>query len=369
MLNKIFSLIIIFLNTLVVFSQTPNYELLLKNDIKTAPNEYEFDITIRPKAPTNSFQLAALQCILTFNTEIGSSLSISIIPSSSQLASTQIPNSVNISGDLIQISSRTPPGAGNGTIVNNELRVARFKLTDNVGFSTQGANLSWRNSLDPYTKVNAYVSGLNTSITSSSNHLNQLDNLPLPVELTNFSAVVIKNMVNLNWQTKTEMNNYGFEIERKASDAEIGEADWEKIGFISGYGTSNTTKDYFFTDSKPYGSSKFYYRLKQINIGGNFKHSDEVEVNLLPNEFVLFQNYPNPFNPVTNIKFALPQNTKITLSVFNILGEEVAALLSEEKQAGIYEVRFDGSKLSSGTYFFRLTADDYIQIKTMSLIK
>jgi len=269
------------------------------------------------------------------------------------------------------ISSRTPPGAGNGTIVNSELKVARFKLTDSVNFATQGANLSWRNSIDPFTKVNAYVNGFNTSITNSSNHINQLDNLPLPVELSNFSAIVNNEMINLNWQTKTEMNNYGFEIERKTSDTQAGEKYWEKIGFVAGYGSSESHKDYSFTDKAPTGGTIFIYRLKQIDLSGSFKYSDEVEVELAPNEFALYQNYPNPFNPSTSIQYAIANRQFVTLKIYDVLGTEITTLVNEEKPAGVYNVEFriDNLELSSGIYFYRLQAGDFVETKKMILLK
>ena len=148
-----------------------------------------------------------------------------------------------------------------------------------------------------------------------------------------------------------------------------GDGGWEKIGFVQGSGNSSSPKDYFFEDKKPYGGSKFIYRLKQIDNNGKFEYSDEVEIELLPDESKLFQNYPNPFNPVTNIKFALSKAAKITLEVYNILGEKVATLLNEDKEAGFFEVKFDGSGLSSGIYIFRLTAGDFVQTKRMNLIK
>ena len=159
----------------------------------------------------------------------------------------------------------------------------------------------------------------------------------LPVELSSFSALINKNVVNLKWQTKTEINNYGFEVERASSSTSPIQG-WEKIAFVNGHGNSNSPKDYSFVDKNPAGGSKFIYRLKQIDTDGKFEYSKEVEIELVPDEFKLFQNYPNPFNPVTNIKFALPKAAKVTLLVYNLLGEKVATLLNEDKEAGFYDV-------------------------------
>jgi Secretion system C-terminal sorting domain len=89
----------------------------------------------------------------------------------------------------------------------------------------------------------------------------------------------------------------------------------------------------------------------------------------LPTEFSLFQNFPNPFNPNTTIKYSIPEMNKVSLAVFNLLGEEVATLVNEEKVAGYHEIEFNASVLSSGIYFYRLQAGDFISTKKMILLK
>ena len=94
----------------------------------------------------------------------------------------------------------------------------------------------------------------------------------------------------------------------------------------------------------------------------------------IPSSFVLEQNYPNPFNPVTTIKFSVPLNVKgersnVTLKVYDVLGNEVATLFNEYKSAGSYEVVFDANKLSSGVYFYRLQAGNFVDTKKMLLLK
>ena len=192
---------------------------------------------------------------------------------------------------------------------------------------------------------------------------------PLPVELSSFTASTNQNAINLKWQTKTEVNNYGFDVERKLGNGKLDVGSWDKIGFVSGHGNSNSPKDYSLTDKNPSGGSKFVYRLKQIDNDGKFEYSKEVEIELVPNEFALYQNYPNPFNPVTNIKFALQKSGIVNLTVYNMLGEQVAALINEVKEAGFYDVQFDASNFSTGVYIFRLTAGDFVQTKKMTLMK
>ncbi len=83
----------------------------------------------------------------------------------------------------------------------------------------------------------------------------------------------------------------------------------------------------------------------------------------------LHQNYPNPFNPATTIRCDLPRQVNVTLSVFNTLGQQVATLVQGEQNAGYHEVKFDGSGLSSGVYFYRITAGAYVEVKRLLLIR
>jgi len=89
----------------------------------------------------------------------------------------------------------------------------------------------------------------------------------------------------------------------------------------------------------------------------------------IPKRFVLEQNYPNPFNPVTTIRFTLLQKEQVNLTVYNLLGQTVKTLLNEEKQKGSYEVKFDASKLPSGTYYCRLQTGSSVETKKMLLVK
>ena len=190
-------------------------------------------------------------------------------------------------------------------------------------------------------------------------------NVPLPVELTTFSADIVNNNVKLKWQTTTELNNLGFDIER-AVDAKT--LKWEKIGFAQGGGTSNFVRSYNFTDSKPI-FNKVFYRLKQIDLAGTVKLSKEVSIDFTPNSFNLYQNYPNPFNPSTSIKFSLPYQTNVTIKIYDITGREITTLLNEKKDAGNYTINFSGNNLSSGVYFYSIICDNFTQVKKMLYLK
>jgi hypothetical protein len=195
-----------------------------------------------------------------------------------------------------------------------------------------------------------------------------LEDSSLPVELVSFRAKVQNSDVLLEWQTANELNNFGFEVERKDNFL------WYKIGFHEGSGNSSSPKYYNFVDDNV-GATTYYYRLKQIDTDGNFTYSHEIVVTVeVPTYFSLGQNYPNPFNPSTKIKYSIPQvassfSLRATLVVYDVLGNKIATLVDEEKPAGSYEVEFDGSELTSRIYFYRLQTGDFIETKKMVLMK
>jgi hypothetical protein len=197
---------------------------------------------------------------------------------------------------------------------------------------------------------------------------------PVPVELSSFTAEFIDNTVKLKWTTVTETNNKGFEIQRsEVRDEYVNplseKSEWEKIGYVAGYGTTTKPNAYVFED-RNVKNGIYKYRLKQIDFDGSFKYSKEISISLNPAfEFSLEQNFPNPFNPSTKISWQLPVRGQVSLKVYDILGNEVATLVNEEKSAGIYEVNFNAVNLPSGVYFYRIKAGDFIQTKKMILLK
>ncbi|OGU77954.1 MAG: hypothetical protein A2W11_12220 [Ignavibacteria bacterium RBG_16_35_7] len=144
---------------------------------------------------------------------------------------------------------------------------------------------------------------------------------PVPVELNLFTATANGKEVILNWSTATELNNQGFEVQRK-----FGSNDFVTIGSVKGHGTTTSPNNYTYVD-KLLSSGKYFYRLKQIDFGGKYEYSQTVEVNWSPfTTYKLEQNYPNPFNPKTTIGFGIPEKGNVRLSVLNILGEEIKIL-------------------------------------------
>jgi len=212
----------------------------------------------------------------------------------------------------------------------------------------------------------SFVNNVQGWIAGENGTLLVTNNGGVPVELVSFTADVNGYLVNLSWITATELNNQGFEIERKTTN------DWEKIGFVKGNGTTTEMQYYSFTDDIRLVNNvdKIYYRLKQIDLDGTYEYSNEVIIEISqPDSYLLKQNYPNPFNPSTIISWQLPESKFVTLKIYDVLGNEVASLVNEEKPAGNYEVEFNATNLSSGIYYYKLVAGNFIDVKKMILLK
>ncbi len=194
---------------------------------------------------------------------------------------------------------------------------------------------------------------------------NTLSNSPLPVLLTSFTSQVKDRNVRLSWNTSTEVNNKGFDIERKT-----GTADWLRIGFAEAKGGFNVPASYTFEDNN-LQSGKYSYRLKQTDYNGNYEYY-ELNGNVVigvPCKFAVEQNYPNPFNPSTTIKFSIPERSNVMLKIYDVTGREVETLVNGQMEAGYYSAVFRAERVSSGVYFYTLDAGKYRGTGKMSVIK
>jgi len=199
----------------------------------------------------------------------------------------------------------------------------------------------------------------------------------VPVELTSFTGVISNGVVTLQWQTATEKNNKGFDVQRK-----IG-TNWETISFLNGKGTSTEVNKYSYSDnlSKLNVAGSVSYRLRQIDLDGTVTYTKEVSVSFTsaPKSFSLSQNYPNPFNPSTTIRYALPFDSNVKISIYKVTGELVKVLVSGTKTAGNYDVTMNTAhenvEFSSGIYFYSIEANavdgssTFKQTKKMILLK
>jgi photosystem II stability/assembly factor-like uncharacterized protein len=197
----------------------------------------------------------------------------------------------------------------------------------------------------------------------------------LPIEMASFNATALSgSVVHLAWKTLSEINNYGFEIQRSSSPS----APFSPLpgAFVRGHGTTLAPETYAYDDATA-GPGTWYYRLKQIDLDGASHYIDPVSVmnsaaatgTAAPAAFALLQNNPNPFNPSTTIRFDLASDRDVSLRVYNSLGQVIADLVSGHRPAGSYSVTWDANGVASGVYFYRLEAGNFVQTRKLIVLK
>jgi len=226
--------------------------------------------------------------------------------------------------------------------------------------------------------VTTYDAGsdkLSATISSFSEFIVGSDNNPLAVQLVGFNGTSDRLNATLTWKTSTEVNNLGFTVERRllaaADSSQPGQSAWTMDGFVHGAGTSTSPKSYSFVE-RNLVPGRYSFRLAQIAGDSSLAYSQAItlDVGLAPRKLELAQNYPNPFNPSTTIEFTLPEDGRVKVRVFDILGREVAILVDDERKAGVYQqIQFNASRISSGVYFSTLEFKDKRMVKKMILIK
>jgi hypothetical protein len=200
----------------------------------------------------------------------------------------------------------------------------------------------------------------------------------LPVEITSFTYSIEGADVVLHWSVAQQINNYGFQIDRKGSDSVWQKVDFLFVGVTGDYAPANfSLKD---TNSEP---GTYYYRLKQIDFNGTEHYygtlitvliSPSVQVvqddNSIPIKLLLLQNYPNPFNPVTTIQFSSPIATQAVLRIYNLCGQEVALLFNGMIRGGEKNgILFDAANLPSGIYYACLQSNARQVVNKMVLLR
>jgi hypothetical protein len=204
---------------------------------------------------------------------------------------------------------------------------------------------------------------------------------PLPVELISFTGVSSRAGVVLSWETASERESAGFVINRRIVG--IGSGEWQVIDDytrnpnLRAKNSLNGAK-YTYTDASdlPAGTV-LEYRLDEVSFSGAIERLREVRVetrfSTVVTDFALEQNYPNPFNPVTSIPYQLKERAKVTLDIYNTLGQKVATVVDAVQERGNYAVNFNAASLASGMYFYRLTAQGasqtFVQTRKMMLLK
>ena len=195
------------------------------------------------------------------------------------------------------------------------------------------------------------------------------NSLIVGVELVSFSAFRGDNNICLEWNTASELNNYGFEI-LKSIDGNS----FEKVGFVLGHGTKSTPNNYSFTD-KLVSSQTLFYQLNQIDFDGTQTKSEIIKIEIsVSSDFSVLKNYPNPFNTNTKIQFTVPLKEPVQVSVLNISGEVVRILLNKLVEAGTHQVHWNGknfwgSEVASGTYICSVKWGNSIKTFPMTYLK
>ena len=306
-----------------------------------------------------------------------------------KVAANDGPWDINSDLDYLQVGIPTGTGFvgltvefGGGDDDNGALAAVVFTRVGTVRFTIINASLTpdlvWRNigSNTQVFRLTTPGSGTGqTDITATGTFIPPAND-PLPITLSSFAGQVLPNNggVRLDWTTLSEIENYGFNVERKRTSEQI----FVELpnSFIQGHGTTNEPHQYTYTDATTTAGS-WQYRLKQIDMDGTVHHTDPVQVDVLtdvketaPIVFALLQNYPNPFNPETEIKFSVDNTARTTLRIYNLIGQEVATIFDGIAEAGqYYRIKLNGSNLASGVYFYRLQNEKKSELKKMMLVK
>lgn len=261
----------------------------------------------------------------------------------------------NTSGNVTDVYVARSKNGGE-TFENFKVSESSFNPISSVFFGDYTNIAAYNGKIYPiWMKLDTYTLSVWTTIIS--------DSVNLPVELDGFTVSQVDGNINLKWKTISEKNNKGFEIQRS-----INQSEFLPIGFVKGNGTTLNINNYEFNDG-PSFNGDYRYRLKQIDYDGSYEYSNIAEINFIVGSYVLTQNYPNPFNPTTTISFSLPKHQLVTVKVFDALGNEVKVLVNEVRNAGVHEITFDASELSSGIYLYRLTTENFTSEKKMVLMK
>ncbi|MFC2088999.1 T9SS type A sorting domain-containing protein [Calditrichota bacterium] len=197
----------------------------------------------------------------------------------------------------------------------------------------------------------------------------------LPVELVSFEAQSDYSKVTLNWTTASEIENLGFNIYRSTSEDMN---NWQQVNesMIPGQGNSAEETEYQFVDENVVANETYVYKLESVSVNGEIELQQLVKVTIpVPKEYVLFNNHPNPFNPVTNLKFQLPDQSQVSVTIYDIQGHLVKKLLNNQTYtAGEHTAQWDatddvGQRVATGMYIYRFTAGSYQTIGKMILMK
>lgn len=295
-------------------------------------------------------------------------------------------NSINFGGDrtISDLEYWVVDGTGNATIaitygeqsgVFNPLGLSVVRLEDDNGDNSFTNTDEWalvdvnNSSTDPLLGTLTTTSPQNFS--TSVFTVGEQQAGALPVELTFFKSLEHQQGIILVWQTATETENFGFTILRSQLLESVGtDTTWSEIQFVPGAGTSYTVQDYQFLDRGVEVAGSYAYKLRQVDYDNQYEiFGPIIATKTAPDESSLLNNYPNPFNPMTTIPYELSRQSNVRIVVFDLLGRMVATLVDQQQAAGRYQIVFDGSRYSTGTYFVRMLVNEQVFTSKILLIK
>lgn len=251
----------------------------------------------------------------------------------------------------------------NGYKVERKIATGNFEIIATLSQNT----ISYEDTIFELGEYQYRVQAFNSGNQSGYSNISCVSVLAVPVEMSFFTVEVssTKDYVTLKWETASELNNQGFEIERR-----VGDQAYEKIGFLEGTGTTTHKSSYLFIDN--FENLGFfgvvYYRLKQIDFDGTYSYSGSisVDVDLIAKNYFIEQNFPNPFNPSTSVRFNLPEESNVSIQVINSLGAVIATIVDTIKPSGVHTEMWNASDFASGIYFIRLKAESVVSQKEHS---
>lgn len=210
----------------------------------------------------------------------------------------------------------------------------------------------------------------------------------LPVELLYFQLTQVEDRIDMEWQTASEIDNAYWIVERAeagtdsaAIEKENASLSFASVATLKGQGTKPSTTTYRLSDKGLEVGKIYAYRLADISLNGQINYHETQYVTFNPPKvFALYQNYPNPFNPTTTIKYQLAKESKVSIRIYNILGQEVNRIVSGELPAGFHQIVWNGRNkqnnlVSSGVYIYRIEArsldgsQKFVKNKKMMFLK
>ena len=265
---------------------------------------------------------------------------------------TSVPGVVNIANTLVGSDPAEAP-EGEGLLASVKMEILAWPAGD----LTFG-DVSWRD---------------NEGVEDVCNDKGEAS---LPVQMSDITATADREQgVILTWRTESEVDCAGFHVWRSEDE----ETEYERIttALIPGQGNSSTGHEYSYTDGNVEDGVMYWYKIEEVSTDGSSTFHGPINVvgvSPIPTEFSLSQNYPNPFNPETAFAYTLPEDSEVSIRIYDLLGKEVKKLVGENQQAGYYTAIWDGlddegRMASSGIYFICMQAGGFKEVRKMTLIR